>query len=66
MVRFLRLSLLAMDVSCDVYEKRRCVICRSVDIAIYVCTYPNADLTSKGHLRSKVKIKSERADVVSY
>jgi len=34
--------LLATYVGCDIYiyEKRRCVICRYVDIVIYCYTYP--------------------------
>ena len=40
MGKFLYSRLLAMYVTCEVHEKRRCAICRSVDIVIYVCTYP--------------------------
>ena len=40
MGKFLCCGLLAMYVMCEVHEKRRCAICRSVDIVIYVCTYP--------------------------
>ena len=36
---FLQCRLLAMYVMCGVHEKRRCAICRSADIVIYVCTY---------------------------
>jgi hypothetical protein len=39
-VNFLRRHPLAMDLSYDIYEKCRCAICRFLDIAIYVCTYP--------------------------
>ena len=56
MSKFLRRHLLVINVSCGIYEKRRCAICRSVYIVVYVWTYP----------RSKVKVKSERADMVSY
>ena len=66
MGKFLRGHLLAMDVSCDIYEKFRGAICRSLDIAIHVCTIRSADLTSQGHPRSRVKVKSERAGMVSY
>ena len=55
-----------MDVSCDIYEKRRCTICRSVDIVIYVCTYPKCRFDLSSHPRSNVKVKSEGADTVSY
>ena len=42
MGKFLGCQLLATDASCDIYEKRSCAICRSVDIVIYIyiCTYP--------------------------
>ena len=66
MGKFLWRHLLAMDVSCDIYEKHRCEICRSVDIVIYVALIRSADLTSQCHPRSKVKVKFERADMVSY
>ena len=38
MGKFLYCRLLAMYVMCEVHEKRRCAICCSVDIVIYVCT----------------------------
>ena len=64
--KFLRRPLTTRDVSCDLYEKRHCAISRSVDIVIYVSLIRSADLTSQGHPRSKVKVKYERADMVSY
>ena len=66
MGKFLRRHLLDMDLSCDIYEKRRWAICHSVDIVIMFALIQSAYLVSKGHPRSKVNVKSEKADMVSY
>ena len=58
MGRLLRRHLLAMDVSSDKHEKRRCAICRSVDIVIYVCTYPKCrfDLSRSSEVKGQGQI----------
>ena len=65
MGKFLHCRLLAMYVMCEVHEKRRCVICCSLDIVTFALIQ-SADLTSKGHPRSKVKVKLKRQPKVSY
>jgi hypothetical protein len=58
MGEFLRRRLLATDTSCDIYEKRRCAICRSLDIAIYVCTYQKCrfDLSMSSEVKDQGQI----------
>ena len=62
----LRRHLLAMDLSCDIYEKCRGAICRSLDIAIYICTYPKCrfDLSRSSEVKGQGQIW--KADMVSY
>ena len=59
MGKFLRRQLLDMETSCDVCEKRRCAICRSVDIAIYVCTCPKCrfDLSRSSEVKCQGQIE---------
>jgi len=58
MGKFLRRHLLAMYISCDIYEKRRGAICRSLDIAMYVCTYPKCrfDLSRSSEVKGQGQI----------
>ena len=58
MGKFLRRRLLAMDVGCEVYEKRRCAICGSVYIVINVCTYPKCrfDLSRSSEVKDQGQI----------
>ena len=58
MGNFLRRRLLAMDLSCDINEKRRGAISRSLDIAIYVCIYPKCrfDLSRSSEVKGQGQI----------